>query len=359
MTPELFRALLKAWRATLPKRSCARIKSPKGAIKFPKSVERKYAKFLAKLFRYYVTPFMVRIKPIIAKELKIDSLHIDSDQLDNLLGDMENWDNHVYYDYTDSENYGGAYKGVESNVAAMGWDANEANVKIWKQMMSMALPEAFPLDEPWVTEAIDDWAKLNATLIDQSAGAFYAKAEAIVRTAVMEGRRAEDVMQDLLDTESSLTKSRAAFIARDQIGNLTAMLTKKRNESAGISMYTWATAMDERVRGRPFGRWEYSKETHWIMEGKVCKWDDPTVYSTDGGKTWESRTLLMATVTKRESTKPGKMGHPGKAGKGGKSMTAHAPLKHPGQSPNCRCGSRPMMDGLISELDAELSANDE
>ena len=53
---------------------------------------------------------------------------------------------------------------------------------------------------------------------------------------------------------------------------------RERMENIGLKLYEWSTCGDERVR-----------PSHALMEGKLCKWTDPTVYSSDGGKTWKLR----------------------------------------------------------------------
>lgn len=45
-----------------------------------------------------------------------------------------------------------------------------------------------------------------------------------------------------------VTKSKANLLARDQIGTLSADLTRTRQESAGVKEYIWRSSGDERVR---------------------------------------------------------------------------------------------------------------
>ncbi|GHV93676.1 hypothetical protein AGMMS50268_41790 [Spirochaetia bacterium] len=80
---------------------------------------------------------------------------------------------------------------------------------------------------------------------------------------------------------------------------------KERMESVGLKMYIWETAHDERVR-----------PSHALMDGKLCKWADPTVYSRTGGKTWVPRP------------------------KG-------APHVHPGDEDGCRCVATTFWDELM------------
>jgi hypothetical protein len=58
----------------------------------------------------------------------------------------------------------------------------------------------------------------------------------------------------------------------------TSIETKERMESAGLTMYVWETSGDERVC--PACR---------VMDGKLCRWDNPTVYSRNKGKDWIPR----------------------------------------------------------------------
>ncbi|MDR1904388.1 MAG: phage head morphogenesis protein [Treponema sp.] len=54
--------------------------------------------------------------------------------------------------------------------------------------------------------------------------------------------------------------------------------TRERMQAADLKLYIWSSANDERTCS-----------ACKIMEGLLCKWTDPTVYSKNGGKTWISR----------------------------------------------------------------------
>jgi hypothetical protein len=113
-----------------------------------------------------------------------------------------------------------------------------------------------------------------------------------------------------------MKKSRVNLIARDQIGKLNSMATQARMQNVGLNMYIWETAHDERVRS-----------THVPMDGKLCQWDNPRVYSDDGGKTWIPRS----------------------------SGWVHL---HPGMSIQCRCIATAYWEELIGEIDLKI-ANEE
>ena len=98
---------------------------------------------------------------------------------------------------------------------------------------------------------------------------------------------------DFLGTRS---KKWAKLIARDQTAKLTGVLNQTRQQGLGIDEYYWKTMQDGRVVGNPDGKypdWNDKHKNHFIMDGKLCKWSDPSVYSTDDGKTWKRRTAAM------------------------------------------------------------------
>ena len=111
-------------------------------------------------------------------------------------------------------------------------------------------------------------------------------------------------------------KSRAKLIARDQSSKLIGRVNQARQQSIGVEMYRWRTIKDQRVVGKPGGMYPIGNNVHgnhYKMEGKLCKWDDPTVISYDGGLTWVKRDADM-------------------------------PITHPGQDIQCRCHPEPVID---------------
>lgn len=123
-------------------------------------------------------------------------------------------------------------------------------------------------------------------------------------------------LRQQLKEEFHISDGRAKVLARDQTSKMNTAITAIRQNNLGIDMYIWKTAEDERVVGRPGGRYpKISKlhRNHWMMQGLLCKWADPTVYSEDKGKTWKKRLQQM-------------------------------PQNHPGDDIMCRCRAAPYID---------------
>jgi hypothetical protein len=145
----------------------------------------------------------------------------------------------------------------------------------------------------------------------------------ITERAVTSGWSVSQLKKQILGLDTNITKARAEFIARDQIGKLNGEITQRRMETVGLSMYIWETSGDERVRGNPGGKYPNARPSHYLMDGLLCSWNDSAVYSQDGGKTWIDR-------------------------------PSGAVLLHPGQDYQCRCAAIAYWQELVDEADAQI-----
>lgn len=116
--------------------------------------------------------------------------------------------------------------------------------------------------------------------------------------AVVSGRRAEDIAQEILKT-GQVTESRARLIARTEVARTASILTETRAKHIGSEGYIWRTSMDSDVRpaiGAPnFSRLNtIAMGSHRKLEGTFHRWDDPPVAAPDGtkahaGQLWNCR----------------------------------------------------------------------
>jgi SPP1 gp7 family putative phage head morphogenesis protein len=136
---------------------------------------------------------------------------------------------------------------------------------------------------------------------------------ALTEQAVTSGWSVKTLAERIHALDTKMTTGKANFIARDQIGKLNGHITQRRMESVGLTMYIWETSGDERVR-----------PSHEMMDGGLCRWDDSTVYSDDGGKTWIPR-------------------------------PSGSVLLHPGIDIMCRCTATSYWDELVGEADSVIS----
>jgi SPP1 gp7 family putative phage head morphogenesis protein len=80
---------------------------------------------------------------------------------------------------------------------------------------------------------------------------------------INDGARAED-LADVVQERLGVSESRAALIARDQIGKFNGSLNQARQTELGVTRYIWRTMRDNRVR-----------DEHALREGETFEWDKP------------------------------------------------------------------------------------
>lgn len=161
-----------------------------------------------------------------------------------------------------------------------------------KEQTQRTFSQAFGIDltgmlgdgaiKPEMEKAVND----NVDLITSIHTDFIHDIGAAVFENMKDGGRHENLI-DLIKARGEVTRNRARFIARDQTSKLNADLTEARNVALGLDLYEWGGTGDERER-----------DSHSALNGMLCKYSDPTVYSNDGGKTWKKRSTIGAFIGK-------------------------------------------------------------
>jgi hypothetical protein len=187
------------------------------------------------------------------------------------------------------------------------------NKKELDAFKKIAIGEAFQEQEPWVKNVLDSWAREQVTLITKASQDMLDTVARRIRDGVKVGKSAREVTAMINADLPGISYRRARIIARDQTAKLNSSLTQGRMADAGLETYIWDTAQDERVRGNPTGLYANAIPSHFIMQGKLCRWDDPSVWFENGE--WVKR--------------PG-----------------DAPYFHPGMAIMCRCVALPNWDEL-------------
>lgn len=153
----------------------------------------------------------------------------------------------------------------------------------------------------------------NVSLIKSIATQYHDRVQNIVMNGVRNGD-APSTIAKALQAQTGVTRRRARFIARDQVAKMNGDIVERRQTQAGITHYRAIDSGDERVTGRPGGKYQNAKIKCWEIARKDVGFG-PGVYS------W-----------KKGATAGGKSGlHPGK--------------HHPG----CRCTASPVMPWELPE----------
>jgi hypothetical protein len=159
----------------------------------------------------------------------------------------------------------------------------------WGKATEKVLGQGYWTDEKWWAKTRMAWANENLTLIRGATEEFLKKANDTIYRSVRNSWTWGDITSQLIGIGIGMSESRAALIARDQVGKLNGQLSKYRQTELGLNYYIWATAKDERVRGNPAGKYPEAEHPHFFMEGLLCDWRDSSICSYDNGKTWVAR----------------------------------------------------------------------
>lgn len=324
---ELFRDMLKSRRKGMGAGNRAKTKKykPKQQWLYPYQWERKYEKEIRTLQRQFTIPLTKALDKNLDRW--IQEYNADRSDSDEIREDAFGAELRALIEAEQAhliEIYGPENAPVvRAMITDIGDGVSAWNLKQFGKFTKDILGVEFFTTEPWETEVIETWSDTNFELIKSLSTEYIKTANTIVSEGVQFGKTANEIMKEIRATNKQITGWRARLIARDQVGKLNGALTKRRMEDAGIDMYTWNTAGDERVRGNPSGPFKNAVPSHYVMSNKLCRWDDNTVYSEDGGNTWKKRT--------------GKM-----------------PKAIPGQEIQCRCSALPFFDDMIEEIDEEI-----
>jgi hypothetical protein len=241
-----------------------------------------------------------------------------------MIDSLNGWLGQYVPDGDESKSGSTIYMGL-GNIADNTFDFNEGQ---FEKGAKSVLGVEFPVGEDWWPDARDTWAAQNYDLIHSDMRKYVAQINDLTERAVTSGLSVKELAKQIAALDEKITKGRANFIARDQIGKLNGEITQRRMEAVGLTMYVWETSGDERVRGDPKGKYPDANPSHWLMDGLLCRWDDSSVYSEDDGKTWIDR-------------------------------PSSAVLLHPGQDYLCRCTAIAYWQELAGEADALIAQYEE
>ena len=119
---------------------------------------------------------------------------------------------------------------------------------------------------------VGSWVENNVNLIKTISSTVFSQLREVVETGAREGTNTKAIAKQI-EERFGVARSRARFIARDQVATLNGQITEKRQTDTGIKSYRWSTSDDERVR-----------PTHAQLDGLVFQWNDPPVTNKRGDR---------------------------------------------------------------------------
>lgn len=181
------------------------------------------------------------------------------------------------------------------------------NQKQWEKIVKNAFDVDILLSEPWVQGTVESFVKENVAQISKLSNEYINNISAAVQAGYRNGETWRTISKRI-ETETRVKKSKADFLGTDQINKLNGQVTKKRQTDLGLAKYVWSDSNDIKVR-----------KTHHAMDGRLCIWEDPTVY-LDAKQRERKRSSI-----------------------GGVEL-------HTGQDYRCRCTAQPYFDDFLQFL---------
>lgn len=229
---------------------------------------------------------------------------------------------------------GDAREGLWLLITNSGMDTYLFNRKQWGKTTSAMLGFEYQTPEAWWPTMSKAWAQENYNLISSASSSQITSINELAMRAVRTGMTPAQLAAEL-DKLNLKYRKRIELIAVDQIGKLNGALTKARQTEAGLDFYTWDTANDERVRGRPGGKYPNAIPSHWAMQGMMCRWDNNNVYAdpaTDIVRDERGDIVSINWQTRRMDM----------------------PFAIPGEEIRCRCTATPVWESFLMNADQEI-----
>lgn len=145
--------------------------------------------------------------------------------------------------------------------------------QVTRQIVAMLGVEP-PTSTAATSTIIRAWRRENVSLSTSVTRSFLDSMEQVLLRG-LRARKGTEELRDDLTVEHRKARNRAVAIADDQTKTLNGQLTAQRHGDLGIERYRWRNSRDERVRGRPDGKWAKAKHSHWHREGVIYRYDDP------------------------------------------------------------------------------------
>ena len=162
---------------------------------------------------------------------------------------------------------GAVPEGFDEKVAKVANEVSMFQVRAFSNFSEMAVGERYFPQQGEKETILTTWTENFVNLCKSTNEEMRKKVAGVVSDGVLGGRNIRDLTKDIQNTCSEFTRNKAELIATTEVGKLNSAIARNQSESAGIQFYEWAAAMDGRTR-----------ESHAVMDGKICKWGDDTHY---------------------------------------------------------------------------------
>ena len=164
---------------------------------------------------------------------------------------------------------------LEQKLNKVGDASSRISLENWKRIIESTL--GVQLEDDYYTgelfqQLVRQRVAENAALIKSVPGEAIQKIQNEIINGYQAGRPASKIAK-AVNLAYVAEKSRARFIARDQVAKLNSQINRAQQEDAGVKEYIWSTSGDSRVR-----------EGHRALDGKRFKWSSPPIVDAKTGR---------------------------------------------------------------------------
>lgn len=284
---------------------------------YPHGIEQKYYRELRGFFKPltdYVNDYISKNMESLLRgdsgEIRLDA--IPGETFRGMIYNLEKWLSVYMPDISSIPD--GPYQNNNVILTILGNTADEAmefGNKEFSRILEKGIHVNLPTSADWWEDMRNSWAEDNYTLITSNAKNYISKINTLTEQAIVNGMSPGKLKKEIMKATEGLSEKHCKLLARDQMGKLNGQITQAQMEEVGLELYVWSTAYDDRVR-----------DSHALMEGLLCRWDDASVCSYDNGKTWVPRPSGAVDL-------------------------------HPGQDIQCRCIGLAFYPELVAEVNGE------
>lgn len=146
------------------------------------------------------------------------------------------------------------------------------------------------LNSQGMSEYLTVATRANVDLIKSVPQEYFDRIENAVLGGVRGGQAPAQIARNIREA-TGVSERRARLLARDQSAKLTSEITERRQSQSGIQYYRSSTAGDERVTGKPGGKYPNAKISCWGISQRDIGYGKG-VYTWKDGAEWGGQTGL-------------------------------------------------------------------
>lgn len=239
------------------------------------SAERQYSQAVANLYRRY-NKVVLRWMPKIIKEIKQDrDKRMRTDDAVGLMQLIDLYLTKMMNDLKTEEEQEEDGSNLEEQIKAAAYLIRGVVNQGWSKAVERTLGvQVIPkyYDESFYRELLERWFRENMGMISSIPQDLVQQIRDTLWEDITQNAATDQMVKHIQHT-CQVSKNRAKFIARDQVGKLQAQLTRQQQTDAGVREYIWSSKNDSKVRNQ-----------HRKLNGKKFSWDSPPISDPKTGR---------------------------------------------------------------------------